>query len=523
VKELRDAAAAHPEGMLESRTVAGGTVLAAFSRTPTYGWTLAIGVPQAQVGSAEAAAAAVGGFAFVVLLLSLWAATHLGRRLVQPVDQIRDAAERLAAGERLEMHSTGLAETDTVQRVLVDTSERIASTSEEMKRRVHEALAEAEKAHQAVLQNQRLEALGQLTGGVAHDFNNLLMVVSNYAFLLKAKFPELADSREIAGIERSVSTGSKLTRQLLAFARRQAVRPEALQLHTRLPEIAELMKASVGSNIRLECHVAEESLVIVADPAEFELALINLAVNARDAMPEGGKLRITAERSGDDRVAIAVADTGTGIPPEVLARVFEPFFTTKALGHGTGLGLSQVYGFATQAGGEARIASQPGEGTTVTLLLPLAHAHAVADPEKDDASPAQGRGEHVLMVEDNAELGGVAEQVLGRAHYRVTRATTADEALALLREQDFDLVLTDVRMPGERDGIALAEWIVAHRPGLPVILTTGYSEHLARAQSLQLPVMPKPTRPDVLLAEVRRQLDARARAAMAEATSIGPR
>ena len=507
-EKLRSLIGPGRRGLYESRTLDGMASLSSFSTAPDYGWTAVIGVPRPQVGSPFLAAAGFAALAALLLSVALWAAVRIGRGIAQPVLQVQAAAERIGRDETVPMQPTGLEETDTVLRVLSETSLSVRNARSGMEARVREALEEADKAHQAVLQNQRLEALGQLTGGVAHDFNNLLMVVGNYAHLLATRRPELAGTTELGGIQRAVSTGSKLTRQLLAFARRQAMRPEPVDLQVRLPEIAGLLKASLGARIQLTCEVEAGTHSILVDPAEFELALINLAVNARDAMPEGGTLRVSARNDANDVVRIEVADSGKGIPPDLLAKVFEPFFTTKPVGHGTGLGLSQVYGLARQAGGDARIESVEGQGTTVALLLPaLADRHG-SEPEPPQHAAVAAQGRHtLLLVEDNQELATVTSHVLESAGYAVTKADTGDKALSLLAEDGaFDIVLSDIRMPGGTDGIALARWLREHRPRLPVVLMTGYSGELAQARGLGLQVLPKPSAPAALLDALAREL-----------------
>ena len=507
-EKLRSQIGRGHRGLYETRTLNGLETLSSFSTAPDYGWTAVIGVPLTQVGSPFLAAAAFAALSALLLSIALWAAVRLGRGIARPVLQVKAAAERIGRDETVQMQPTGLEETDTVLRVLADTSVSVQNAKSAMEARVREALAEADKAHQAVLQNQRLEALGQLTGGVAHDFNNLLMVVGNYAHLLAARRPELAGTAELGGIERAVNTGSKLTRQLLAFARRQAVRPEPIDLQVRLPEIAGLLKASLGGRIQLDCEVAPGTHPILVDPAEFELALINLAVNARDAMPEGGTLRVAARNEGDDMVRIEVGDTGKGIPPELLAKVFEPFFTTKPVGHGTGLGLSQVYGLARQAGGDARIDSVEGEGTTVALILPALRGRATSEPAQPKKSAVSAAGKHsLLLVEDNEELATVTSHVLQTAGYAVTHAETGDKARSLIADgASFDIVLSDIRMPGSTDGIALARWLREHHPRLPVVMMTGYSAELAQARGLGLQVLPKPSAPAAILEALTREL-----------------
>ncbi|HEX2544425.1 MAG TPA: ATP-binding protein [Ramlibacter sp.] len=499
--------AAEPRGIFESRGVDDREILASFHNAPSYGWTVAVGVPLEQVGSAAQAASRFALLLVFLLIAASWLAGVVSRGLLRPILHVRDAAERIARAEPVRMEPTGLKEMDTVLHALEQSSQSIHRASAEMQARVRDALAEADKAHQAVLQNQRLEALGQLTGGVAHDFNNLLMVVGNYTHLIRKRRPELEGSPELAGVERAVATGAKLTRQLLAFARRQPVRPEPLQLQSRLPDVAALLKASVGSRITVACEVQPDTHPVEVDPAELELALINLAVNARDAMPEGGSLRISAANGDEDTVRIDVADSGSGIPPELLARVFDPFVTTKPVGHGTGLGLSQVYGFARQAGGDARIASTPGEGTTVSLLLPARVGVVVPQDEPGPDMPAGLAGTSVLLVEDNDELGTVTHQVLDGAGCKVTRAPSGLVARDLLAGPGhFDIVLSDIRMPGGLDGIQLARWLRDARPRLPIVLMTGYSAELAQAQSLGLQVLPKPCTARALIEALDREL-----------------
>ncbi len=368
----------------------------------------------------------------------------------------------------------------------------------------------------ALRQTQRLEALGHLTGGVAHDVNNLLMVVSNNAYLLRrlltlggsgaAKEMDPRVEKPIDAILRAVTTGARLTRQLLAFARRQALRPEVLQLQERMPTLVDLMRHSVSSNVTVEGMAEPGTDCIQVDPAELELALINLAVNARDAMPEGGRLRVQArnalpsEHQGLGRwISITVQDTGSGMPPEVLERVFEPFFTTKEQGKGTGLGLSQVYGFCQQAGGVARISSKPGAGTTVQLVLPA----AAGVPELGEALPpvpsAEGR---LLLVEDNAEVAEATEPMLSSWGYSVRAARTGDSAKELLRQHEgaFELLLTDIVMPGSTDGLSLARHVRQLYPHIGIVLMTGHARETDKAMSEGFVVLQKPWTPAALAA-----------------------
>jgi two-component system NtrC family sensor kinase len=381
---------------------------------------------------------------------------------------------------------------------------------------LHELNAEADrrlKVEAALRQAQKLEALGHLTGGVAHDVNNLLMVVNNNAHLmerLRAKGGDI--TTPLASIKRAVEAGARLTRQLLAFSRRQAWRAEVVDLRQWLPSVIDLLRHTLTRDIQLRLDVAPDVRCVEIDTAELELALINLAINARDAMPHGGSLEIRVRNAaGHERLApgeyveMAVTDTGTGIAPDVLERVFEPFFTTKEVGKGTGLGLSQVYGFCTQAGGTATVQSRPGAGTTVHMLLRATRAAAGA-PEFAGAIPdASGR---VLMVEDNDEVAQATGALLSSIGYAVERTASASQAVARLADSAsrFDVVLCDIVMAGDTDGLELALALKRTHPKLPVLLMTGYTSRLDAAMAAGFQVIAKPCPPDQLAAALRRAM-----------------
>ena len=314
------------------------------------------------------------------------------------------------------------------------------------------------RAEHALLQQQKLEALGRLTGGVAHDFNHLLMIIHNNAYLLRRGDPTAPIAPRIAAIERAVESGTKLTRQLLAFSRRQAVNPELIRLQDELPQLVELMKPALGSRISVKWDVDPATSPVRVDRAGLELALLNLAVNAGDAMPDRGELYATVRnaKAGEapgqegDFVVLSIADTGTGIPEDVQQRVFEPFFSTKPIGKGTGLGLSQVYGFCQQSGGTVTIESQEGVGTTVRLYL---QASGEQVKQKDD-EPQSFQGEalrhRVLIVEDNDDVAETTRQLLEFLGCEVRRVESGNAAVLRLERdaRNFDLVLTDIVMPG---------------------------------------------------------------------------
>jgi two-component system NtrC family sensor kinase len=371
--------------------------------------------------------------------------------------------------------------------------------------------AAAEKGMQ---ESQKLETLAQLTGGVAHDFNNLLAIVSSSLHVHRHLHPESGEERHVQAMSRAVQSGTRLTRQLLSFSRRQALRPEVIALQTWLPAAEGLLRSTLGSRIVMEIEVDADVCPVSVDAAELELALINLLLNAKHAMPGGGRLRITARNEGASEdgttmVVVAVEDSGVGIPADVLPRVFEPFFTTRMNEAGSGLGLSQVHGFCAQAGGRARLASVPGQGTTVEMMLP-AEARESPQPSAQAVVDTQGLAGRVLLVEDNDDLAQSTVAILRAAGLEVTHQWSADAALAALLGGASlpDIVLSDIEMPGKLNGMDLAFRLRELWPRLPVVLITGYAKQLEDAVSGGLRVLPKPTPPQDLLRELRTSMAA---------------
>jgi len=499
------------EGGFWTVSVDGRSVFASFSVTQPYGWGFVIGVPESEVkGALSKAVARFVVAALLLTALAMFLALWMARSIVGPVERIKAAADALGRGERVHAQPTGLVETDEVLQAMDRASLAIQGAAQTLERQVQEALARAERAHAVVAHSQRMEAIAHLTGGIAHDVNNLLMVVGTNAHLLQRKLAGQGADRFIATIQRAVDNGSRLTRQLLTFSRRQALAPEVVNLADRLPETLSLVKPAVGSGIDVELDVQDRPLCVEVDLGELELALLNLAVNAKDAMTDGGRLTIRARRDIADpagpMVLVEVQDTGSGIPPEHLARVFEPFYTTKPPGQGTGLGLSQVFGLCQQAGGRVTIDSAVGRGTTVRLHLPeKAHASVAPPPPGPDA--AQRLHARVLLVEDNDDVREATQRILEEAGAEVVAAGQADRAWELLQADGrFELVLSDIRMPGSMSGIDLAERVQRHHPNLPVLLFSGYTDRLDRAQALRLPVLQKPVQPAALLAALRQCL-----------------
>lgn len=375
------------------------------------------------------------------------------------------------------------------------------------------------QAEEALRQSQKVEAIGQLTGGVAHDFNNLLTVIRGSVDLLRR--PDASEDRRrryIDAIGDTADRATKLTGQLLAFARRQTLKPETFDAGASVHDNQEMLRTLLGSRIRIVNDIPDQPCPINADRSQFDTAIVNVAVNARDAMRGEGTLTISVRRAEGvpairahafipgEYVAIAISDTGTGIPADSIDRIFEPFFTTKGVGEGTGLGLSQVFGFAKQSGGQVIVESQEGEGATFTLYLPLAPDLAeVIEQAADTECHVIGEGACVLVVEDNVEVGRFATQALAELGYHTILAGDGATALAELATggDRFDVVFSDVVMPG-MSGIELGQEIRKHHPSLPVILTSGYSTVLAQNGTHGFELLRKPYSIDELARVLRK-------------------
>lgn len=361
--------------------------------------------------------------------------------------------------------------------------------NELLEERVTEALAEKAKAEAALMHAQRMEAVGRLTGGVAHDFNNLLTVIIGALDMVLRSPDDAARRQRLAEAALAAARrGERLTHQLLAFSRRQALRPQLCDPNALITEGEPLLRRAVGETRKLKLSLQPGLPAVNIDPSHFEAALLNLLVNAHDATPEGGSIEIATERclieegeleglAGGEYVCVRVADTGVGMTPEVAEKVFEPFFTTKAVGKGTGLGLSQVYGFVRQSGGAVTLESAVGHGTTISLYLPAStgRAEQTARPNRDDRVGGAFEGLKVLLVEDDPAVAEVAEAMLTQLGGQVTRADGPEEALARLKRRRFDLLLTDVVMPGGVNGVELARQAAALRPEMKVLLASGYA------------------------------------------------
>jgi PAS domain S-box-containing protein len=447
--------------------------------------------------------------------------------------------KRDAAGKPLVHRITLFNATDRrkYERELLLARQKAEQVTEELKRlndtleeRVAQEVAERMKAEEALRQAQKMEAVGQLTGGIAHDFNNLLTIIVGNIELLQRRLPEGSDRLQRAADHAMEATrrAATLTQRLLAFSRRQPLDPKPIDVNKLVAGMSDLLRRTLGEVVVLETVHAGGLWRSQADPNQLENAILNLAVNARDAMPDGGKLTIeTANARLDEAyvkalaepvpagqyVLVAVSDTGTGMDKATMEKVFEPFFTTKEVGKGTGLGLSQVYGFVRQSNGHVKIYSEPGEGTTIKIYLPRLMGSDEEPAEIPVKNPAtvRGRGETILVVEDEPDLRTYTTEALRDLGYRVFDAGDAREALEVFeRHPEIELLFTDVVLTGGMNGRALSEEISRRRPGLPVLFTTGYTSNAIVHHGRLDPGMHligKPFSYAELASKVRRMLD----------------
>jgi len=392
---------------------------------------------------------------------------------------------------------------DLLERTIAE--EQLRLLNDTLEARVEERSRELSSAQDQLRQLQKMEAIGQLTGGVAHDFNNLLTIIRGSADLLATReLPREKQKKYIDAISETADRAAKLTSQLLAFARRQALRPETFNAARKVEAVADMLRTVVGSRIALVVDPICTSCFVEVDASQFETALINMAVNARDAMNGEGRITLSVEAAGSipargglaaargDFVRISVTDEGLGMSEGQIEHIFEPFFTTKEVGKGTGLGLSQVYGFIKQSGGEIDVASRLGIGTTFSLYLPRAAApHSLEDVTPSGRCAIQHA--NILIVEDNEPVGDFASQLLEDLGYKTWRAANAPEAIAVLERShgNIDIVFSDVVMPGI-DGLELGRQIRARWPEIPVVLTSGYSHVLADDSRHGFPLLHKP-------------------------------
>ncbi len=414
-------------------------------------------------------------------------------RPLHPASLVSAARAALRARQRQRLAARHFEDREKARAELRDLADTLEAKVEARTRELAAAndrltaeIAERERAEARLVQAQKMEAIGQLTGGIAHDFNNLLTAVIGSLDLLLRRTDDEKIRRLASMALQAGERGATLTAQLLSFSRRQHLSPVPVEPNQVVASMADLLARSIGAAVTVELDLADDVWRAMVDPTQLEVVLLNLAINARDAMPSGGVVRIatrnlaavpdalTAELNPGAYVAIEVADTGAGMTPAVLARAFEPFFTTKGQGKGTGLGLAQVYGFARQSGGTVRIVSAENEGTVITLYLP--RTTEVADPVAiERLTQATGSRQRILVVDDDNDVRGVAAQMIEEIGYQVVAAASGSEALTEFGRASFDLVLTDVVMPG-MSGVDLARRIRAVAPAMPLLFASGYAD-----------------------------------------------
>ncbi|AWT12598.1 hybrid sensor histidine kinase/response regulator [Stutzerimonas frequens] len=493
------------DGKVQSVTRDDVPVTTFFSHAPAPGWTALIAIPRDDLlASVLAPLGTVVPGILVILALAIVLAIAVGRTITRPLAQLDDAASALARGEVFDPPNTGMNETDRTAQVMAQASVTIHRSSQEMARRVKDAVAQAERSHQALLQGQKLEALGNLTAGISHEFNNLLQSMTMGLQLAEMLTSHPRAKRAIEGCQRSAHRATRLTRHLMTFSRSRTADAEQVDLRLLILGMHELLTGALPNRVTLTLELPEGAWPAVLDPVQCELAILNLAINARDAMPEGGPLVIALHQltlvqdnpfglAAGPYLCVDVEDSGCGMSPDVQAHVFEPFFTTKPVGEGTGLGLAQVYGFVRQSGGTVSLQSEVGKGTRVSLLLPRREHDAAAALEDQQVSVRAGRPARVLVVDDDAEVREAMVAMLDELGYQVDEAPSADEALARLadrRQPTIDILLSDVVMPGRLDGVGLAEEVQRLYPSIPVVLATGYTTRLAAASAFR--VLAKP-------------------------------
>ena len=457
----------------------------------------------------------------------------LVRRVKDGVDRTRLRRENRYLVTRLQEMNSSL-EATVAERTRELEAAHLRALEEQAARERLQAQAERERLENRLHQSRRLESLGLLAGGVAHDFNNLLSVILNCAaFVAEATTDNEPVQADVQEIRKAAKQAAQLTRQLLIFGRRERVQLEALDLNAVVVDVQSLLARSIGEHVKLIVHPADSLPPVRGDRSQIETVLVNLAVNARDAMPDGGTLTIESgvalldgEQAGlfppvpsGSYVTLSVTDTGVGMSPDVVMRIFEPFFTTKPQGHGTGLGLATVHGIVAAAGGGLSVQSELGGGTTIRAFFPAADQAAVTEAAPPAAVDVRSRGETLLVVEDEPAVLQLVVRMLRRNGYSVIAAATGTQALALAAERDFDMLLTDVVMP-EISGLELAERISRLRPAVSVLFMSGYSPDLfgdKRAIAEGIMLLQKPFTEQALLEGIRAAM-----AAPREVSKIGP-
>lgn len=496
--DLNRRARAKEYGFGESTTLDGVPSLAYLTHPNKYDWSVVVAFPKSAMDrSARRVTAQALAASGVLLLLGLGLAFVVARSISAPIDTLRRRAAELSEKHVPSNQPTGLLEADVVISALHQAGLDAKAATQTLETRVAQAVKEAREAQATLLEARKHEAIGRLTGGLAHDFNNLLQTISTALHILDRTATAGSQRRVVESAMRAAFKATDLVKQMLAFGRTQKLEPRPVMLADFVLKNLELTQKAVGERITLTAHINPDLPALFVDPTQLELALLNLIFNARDAMPEGGNISITG-RTLDARehgllgpgpfLILEVSDDGHGIEEGILEKVFEPYFTTKPVGSGSGLGLAQAAAFARQSGGDIGIYSQVGVGTTVRMILPA----LVATPSAPVANISIARpriAEHleVLMVEDDVLIASVVVPALEGCGHKVTLCSSADAAVPLLESsQYFDVLFTDVVMPGTMTGLDLVEWCRKHRPQLPTVVATGYSSQTSGTVSNKL-------------------------------------
>jgi signal transduction histidine kinase/CheY-like chemotaxis protein len=495
-------------GVNEGVTLDGKQVRAFFHRAPRSEWTAVLSVPVAELNRPAVHAALL---LTVLMLLILVGALVLTQRYVAktltPIRKLRDDAHRLGRGEAVTRYVSGLTEFDEVHASLVQASAKIHDASTELKHQVAEAISSTERAQRALLQAQKLEALGRLTGGVAHDFNNVLQTLTSALQLIRIEADPAKIPARVAMCEKAVAGASSLVAQLRAFGRAQEAYQETVRPDRAVMSALPMLKSALPSTIRFETDLQQAAWPITVDLTQFELALLNLVMNARDAIIGHGVISIqitdhiqhseTEVLPAGDYVCIRVSDTGAGMPQDILNKAFDPFFTTKPVDKGSGLGLPQAYGFATQSQGTLVLDSTVGQGTTAIMYLPRAHVNSIEAPSlaREHRANTPHLNGTILYVEDDALVSDSVSPILEQAGARVICAASSEEALAILRSgEKVDVLFSDIVMPGAMNGLMLAKHVRTHYPDIAVVLATGYVNE--RIDLAEVRILTKPYQAD---------------------------
>lgn len=485
VKQLKS----ETEGVFHSVTLDGQPVKTFFSRVPLSQWTVVLSIPESELRQTPLRVASFLAVVMAVLLcLALLAARILSARMMKPMQKLNESADKLGRGEEVSYRARGLVEVDAVGERIAEASRKIRLHQLELERQVAQAVESTARAERALLQAQKLEAVGRLTGGIAHEFNNLLQTLATALQLAGMVTTQERVRSLIDTCNKAVERATTLTSKLSSFGRVQDAKLETQDLTAQIATAEQLLRTTLPVKVNLQVHIADGLWPAKLDPTQFELALINLVINAKDAMPSGGTIAIKAQNETlstppaglqpGDYVHIQVIDTGSGMSPDIMERALDPFFTTKKVGEGTGLGLPQAHGFARQSQGVLLLQSTQGRGTTVSIYLPRSTQAVMKDreaaQEQGSIFTVQGR---LLFVEDDLLVRDAVVPALEEAGFSVLTAANADEALALLKSGiTVDALFSDIVMPGSISGRALAETVRAEYPEVKVVLASGYSE-----------------------------------------------